>query len=199
MRLEGFPRTITVKDGTALVVRPAQRGDEPALLAFYRSLPPEDRLFLKDDVTTASWAERFLQRIERGEATSLVAEEAGAILAEATLYRPRHGWSTHVGELRVAVASAHRRRGLATALAGLLVRLATDQGADKLIVEVVENQVAALRTFEKLGFRKEAVLRGHVKDIGGSRRDLLILATDVSHIWAAMEALVAETPDHLWG
>jgi RimJ/RimL family protein N-acetyltransferase len=157
-------------------------------------LPQEDRLFLKDDVTTESWAERFIRRIGRGEATSLIAELDGKVLAEATLYRATHGWSTHVGELRVAVARAYRRRGLATALAGLLVRLATDQGVDKFIVEVVENQVGALRTFEKLGFHKEAVLRDHVKDRSGMRRDLLILANDVSHIWAAMEALVADAP-----
>jgi L-amino acid N-acyltransferase YncA len=194
MRLEGFPRSLTLRDGPTLTVRPVKRGDQPALLAFYREMPQEDRLFLKDDVTTESWADRFIRRIERGEALSLVAEKDGAVLAEATLYRPRHGWSAHVGELRVAVARAHRRKGLATALAGMLVKLATDQGADKLIVEVVENQVAALRTFAKLGFQQEAVLRGHVKDIRGGRRDLLILSNDVSHIWAAMEALVADAP-----
>jgi L-amino acid N-acyltransferase YncA len=193
MRLEGFPRSLTLRDGTPFTVRPVKRGDQPALLAFYRELPQEDRLFLKDDVTTESWADRFIRRIERGEALSLVAEKDGAILAEATLYRPRHGWSAHVGELRAAVARSHRRKGLATALAGMLVKVATDQGADKLIVEVVENQVAALRTFAKLGFQQEAVLRGHVKDIRGARRDLLILANDVSHIWAAMEAMVADT------
>jgi len=194
MKLEGFPRTIHLRDGLTLSVRPTAQGDEAALLAFYRELPQEDRLFLKDDVTTASWAERFIRRIGRGEATSLIAELDGKVLAEATLYRATHGWSTHVGEVRVAVARAYRRKGLATALAGLLVKLATDQGADKIIVEVVENQVAALRTFEKLGFHKEAVLRDHVKDRNGIRRDLLILANDVSHIWAAMEALVADTP-----
>ena len=193
MRLEGFPRPLTLRDGTSLTVRPVKRGDQPALLAFYREMPQEDRLFLKDDVTTESWADRFIRRIERGEALSLVAEKDGAILAEATLYRPRHGWSAHVGELRVAVARSHRRRGLATSLAGILVKLATDQGADKIVVEVVENQVAALRTFAKLGFQQEAVLRGHVKDIRGARRDPLILANDVSHIWAAMEALVADS------
>jgi RimJ/RimL family protein N-acetyltransferase len=194
MRLEGFPRTIHLRDGLTLSVRPTGEGDEAVLLDFYRELPQEDRLFLKDDVTTESWAERFIRRIGRGEATSLIAELDGKVLAEATLYRATHGWSTHVGELRVAVARAYRRKGLATALAGLLVRLATDQGVDKFIVEVVENQVAALRTFEKLGFHKEAVLRDHVKDRSGMRRDLLILANDVSHIWAAMEALVADAP-----
>jgi RimJ/RimL family protein N-acetyltransferase len=193
MRLEGFPRPLTLRDGTALTVRPVKAGDQPALLAFYREMPREDRLFLKDDVTTESWADRFIRRIERSEALSLVAETGGQIVAEATLYRPQHGWSVHVGELRVAVAPSHRRKGLATALAGMLVKLATDQGADKIVVEVVENQVPALRIFTRLGFQREAVLRGHVKDIGGARRDLLILSNDVSHIWAAMEALVADS------
>jgi RimJ/RimL family protein N-acetyltransferase len=193
MKLEGFPRSVTLRDGTALTVRPTKRGDQEALLAFYREMPQEDRLFLKDDVTTASWADRFIRRIERNEALSFVAETDGRIVAEATLYRPQHGWSAHVGELRVAVARSHRRRGLATILAGMLVKVATDQGADKIVVEVVENQVPALRTFAKLGFQQEAVLRGHVRDIRGARRDLLILSNDVSHIWAAMEALVADS------
>jgi len=193
MKLEGFPRSVNLRDGTLLTVRPTKRGDQAALLAFYREMPQEDRLFLKDDVTTESWADRFIRRIERNEARSLVAEPDGRIVAEATRYRPQHGWSAHVGELRVAVARPHRRKGLATALAGMLVKLATDQGADKIVVEVVENQVPALRTFAKLGFQQEAVLRGHVRDIRGARRDLLVLSNDVSHIWAAMEALVADS------
>jgi L-amino acid N-acyltransferase YncA len=193
MALEGFPQTITLWDRKTLTVRPTTRGDEKALLAFYRGLPQADRLFLKDDVTTDPWAERFIRRIERGEAVSLVAEKDGVVLAEATLYRPQHGWSTHVGELRVAVARSHRRKGVATALLRLLVKLASDQGVEKIIVEVVENQEAALRTFKKLNFQQEAVLRRHVKDIQGIRRDLLILVNDISHLWAAIEAMVAES------
>lgn len=193
MALEGFPQIITLRDGSTLTARPTRRGDEQALLTFYRGLPQEDRLFLKDDVTTESWAERFIQRIERGEAVSLIAERDGRVQAEATLYRPRHGWSTHVGELRVAVACNYRRKGVATALLRLLVKLATDQGVEKIIVEVVENQVAARRTFEKLSFQQEAVLRAHVKDIRGIRRDLLILVNDSSHIWAAIEAMLADS------
>jgi L-amino acid N-acyltransferase YncA len=193
MTLEGFPHTLTLRDGSKLVIRPTTRGDEQALLTFYRALPEEDRQFLKDDVTTESWAERFIERIERGEAVSLLAEKDGMILAEATLYRARYGWSTHVGELRVAVACSHRGKGLATALVARLVKLATDQGAEKIMVEVVENQAAALRTFGKLGFYKEAVLRAHVKDTGGTRRDLLILVNDIRHIWEAMEALLADS------
>ena len=60
------------------------------------------------------------------------------------------------------------------------------------MIEVVENQAGARRMFRRLGFRQEAVLRGHVKDINGTRRNLVLASTDVSHIWDAMEALVAD-------
>ncbi|HTU00432.1 MAG TPA: GNAT family N-acetyltransferase [Candidatus Sulfotelmatobacter sp.] len=197
MTRQEFPKTITLRDGSTASVRFTAPGDEARLLAFYRELPETDRRFLKDDVTTEAWAARFLRRIERGEVQSLLVEQHGKVVGEATLYRATHGWSAHVAELRIAVAPACRRRGLATILARLLVGLATDQGADKVVVEVVESQVAAIRVVEKLGFRREAVLRGHVKDISGTRRDLLILSTDVSHIWAAMEDLLADSQDHL--
>ena len=61
-----------------------------------------------------------------------------------------------------------------------------------MIIQVVENQVGARKMFRKLGFRQEAVLRGHVKDIHGMKRDLIVGANDVSHIWDAMESLVAD-------
>ena len=57
-------------------------------------------------------------------------------------------------------------------------------------------QIAAQRTFAKLGFHQEAELPGHVKDIHGKKRDLLIYANDVSHIWSAMEALVEDYRPH---
>ena len=189
-----FPRILTLPRGLAVSVRPAAPGDEAALLAFYRALPFEDRLFLKDDVTTDAWAARFMRRIARGEVQSLVAEREGQVVAEATLARPTHGWSVHVAELRVAVARSCHRQGLGTALAGLLLEMAIDEGADKVVVEVIENQIGALQMFRQLGFQPEAVLRRHVKDVSGMRRDLLILAKDLSHAWAAMEALVADIP-----
>jgi RimJ/RimL family protein N-acetyltransferase len=180
--------------GVTVNVRLAGPGDEHALLDFYRTLPLEDRLFLKDDVTTDGWATRFMRRIACGEVRSLIAERDGRVVAEATLARATHGWSVHVAELRVAVARIVRRQGLGSALAGLLVEMAIDEGVDKLVVQVVEHQVAALQVFRKLGFQPEAVLRRHVRDVSGTRRDLLVLANDLSHAWIAMEALIADIP-----
>jgi acetyltransferase len=189
-----FPRVWNLAHGVTVSVRLAGPGDERGLLDFYRTLPRGDRLFLKDDVTAEGWAARFMRRIACGEVRSLIAERDGRVVAEATLARATHGWSAHVAELRVAVARIVRRQGLGSALAGLLVEMAIDEGADKLVVQVVEYQVAALQVFRKLGFQPEAVLRRHVKDVSETRRDLLVLTNDLSHAWVAMEALIAEIP-----
>ena len=81
-------------------------------------------------------------------------------------------------------------------MASTLVKIATDLGIEKIVVNMVENQLGARRTFEKLGFQKEAVLPRHVKDVSGVKRDLIVMANDVSQIWAAMESLVQDYSPH---
>ncbi len=192
MHLEGFPQPVTLRDGTHVVIRPLRAIDGSELLEFYRSFPEEERQFLRDDVSSPEWVDRFLKKVDFEEVVSLVAELDGAVIGETTLYRTRYGWTRHVGEIRVAVAHALRRKGLGTALARTLVKLATNMGIEKMVVQVVENQVAARRTFEKLGFSQEATLRAHVKDVRGMKRDVMVMSNDVSHIWQAMEAMVSD-------
>jgi L-amino acid N-acyltransferase YncA len=95
---------------------------------------------------------------------------------------------------RILGAASPRQRhgGLGSVLARDLVKLAIGLGVEKMIVQMVESQLSARRLFEKLGFRQEAVLRAHVKDIHGIKRDLVIASNDVSHLWEAMEALVSD-------
>ncbi len=195
MALEGFPKKANLRDGSQVLLRPLGFEDAEALLLLYRSLPEEDRLVLRDDVSRTEWSERFLTRVALGDVLSLVAEEDGRMAAEASLYRQRHGWMAHVGELRLSVDRAHRGRGLGFVLARELVRLARDLGLEKLVAQMVETQVAARRVFERLGFAPEAVLRGHVKDGHGQARDLLLLANATDRIWRGLEAAAGQHPE----
>lgn len=196
MALDCFPQTVALRGGAPVTLTPLQPADSGALLAFYGALPEEDRQFLRDDVTSPEWAAGFLRKVEHQDLLSLIARQGNRVVGEGTLYRSGHGWTRHVGELRVAVDASLRRKGLGTALASALVRLATDLGIEKLIIELVDNQLGARRTFEKLGFHREATLPHHVMDSIGVKRDLLIMANDVSQIWAAMEALNQDYAPH---
>lgn len=191
-----LPRTITLQDGRAIELLMLEVSDCLGLVEFYRTLPEQDREVLKDDVTTKEWADRFLRKVATKEIICLVAKDGDKVVGEASLYRTLHGWTRHVGEIRLTIARSHRRQGLGLAMAGTLVKIATDIGIEKLIVSMVENQLGTRRTFEKLGFQKEAVLPRQVKDISGTKRDLIIMANDVSQIWAAMESMIQDYPPH---
>ena len=141
------------------------------------------------DINSPEWGAHHRRYLESGEVISLIARRGDDLVAEATLTRSLRGWSRHVGEIRIACHESVRRQGLGTTLAGDLVKIATELGIEKIVAHVVETQVGARRTFEKLGFRKDAVLTKHVMDLHGAKRDLIILANDVTFIWAAMESL----------
>jgi ribosomal-protein-alanine N-acetyltransferase len=78
----------------------------------------------------------------------LVAEVDGAVVAHATT-----SLAGDIAELqRIAVDAAHRRRGLATALLETGAAGATDGGADRLLLEVREDNVGALAFYVARGF-----------------------------------------------
>jgi|WetSurMetagenome_2_1015567.scaffolds.fasta_scaffold04263_2 ribosomal protein S18 acetylase RimI-like enzyme len=192
MKAEAFLEEVSLHNGAKVVIRSPRAGDEGALLKFFRGLPEEDRLYLGDDVTTPDFVTRYLVQGQSGRMVPLVAEAAGELVGNAALYRRLHGWTTHVGQIRVAVARNFQRQGLGKELARCLVKVAMQHGVDKLVAEVADNQTGAKKAFEALGFKEEALLKGQVKDALGRKRDLCILSNDVSQIWEAMEALSAQ-------
>jgi len=158
MGLGELPLNMSLRDGTPIAISRLGPEGRTGLTAFYASLPEVDRMVLKDDVTTQDWADRFLRKVAEGEVVSILARTGTQVIAEGSLYRCLHGWMRHVGEIRVTVQPARRRQGLGLALAGLLVRIATDFGIEKLVAQMTEAQAGSRRTFEKLGFHPEAIL-----------------------------------------
>jgi len=190
---------VKLRDGSTVVIRRLSAADAKGLQEFFRSLPADDRLFLRDDVTQDAWLERFIRQVDNETLVALVAEHDGTVVGHATLQRALHGWTRHVAEIRVVVARESQRKGLGTALARSVTKLAVGLGLEKMVAHVVENQVGAITAFERLGFVREAVLKNHVKDLRGLKRDLVVLSDDVSHLWSAMEALVSDYSPTLGG
>jgi RimJ/RimL family protein N-acetyltransferase len=161
-----------------------------ALLRFFTELPEGDLTFVKEEVTdpetVRSWAN------DTSPGGRWVAVDGDDVTGYAAV-RPLPGWSDHVGELRLVVASARRGSGLGRELARRALVAAVSSGLSKLVVEVVADDGAALALFTDLGFTGEAVLRDHIRDRGGELRDLMVLAHHVRDTWSGMDAVgVAE-------
>jgi RimJ/RimL family protein N-acetyltransferase len=187
MPLKGFPKQVTLRDQTVVTLRPMVREDKDKLLAFFRRLPPEDRQFLKDDVTRAEIIEAWARDLNYDRVLPILAESEGRVVGDATLHRQEFGWMRHVGEIRVVTDAFFRRRGLASAMAREIFYLALQAGLDKMVAEMVADQVAAIKVFEKLGFQQEARLANHTIDLQGRKHDLVILTTDIPALMQKMQ------------
>jgi ribosomal protein S18 acetylase RimI-like enzyme len=163
-------------------VRRIEPADRPALERFLAALPDADRTFLKEDVgdpdVVATW-------VRPGEARSIAVRDDGEVAGYLAVI-PLHGWSSHVGELRLVVAPDERGQGVGRTLARHAVLEALALDLAKLVVEVIADQEALVAMFRALGFEPEALLADHVRVRSGDLRDLLVLAHSVEQQWASM-------------
>lgn len=190
MELNSYPKRVLLKDGTEVFLRPMVKEDEKELFRFFSSLPEEDRLFLREDVTKEETVRRFAERLNYREILPLLAINNNRVIGDATLHMNLHGWKRHVGEIRMVVARQFQKRGLGTILAKELIKNAINIGLDKIIAEVADRQTGALKAFRKLGFIQEAILKEHILDISGLKRNLIILSNNVGELWRRMEDLM---------
>lgn len=176
---ERFPQGAKLDEGTRVILRPLIPQDEPALIEFFRSIPDEDILYLRDDVRDPEVIKQWCHHLHYEEILPLIAEIEGKIIGDATLHQEKRGWRSHIGTVRVVIHPQYRGRGLATLLVGELVQIALDIGLEKLDAEFMAEQARPIAVFEKLGFVNMAVLPQHVKDLKGESHDLLILVYDL--------------------
>jgi RimJ/RimL family protein N-acetyltransferase len=182
-----YPRTVAVGAGD-VELRFMRAGDEAAVLAFARELPPHDLLFLPRDITHPKVLGAWVREIERGAMTTLLALRGAAVVGCATIVRDPLSWSPHVAELRVVVARAARGQGLGRVLSAAAGELAVATGTEKLVAHMTPDQIGAVTVFETMGYRAEGLLRDHVKDAGGVKHDLVILSLDVERFRARSAA-----------
>ena len=164
-------------------IRPIEACDSPALSGFFERIPESDRTFLKEDVGDPRVLEDWVQP---GTGRTIAVDDGQVVGALAVV--PLHGWSSHVGEIRLVVDPDHRGRGIGRRLARQAVLDAVDMGLGKLVVEVISDQGALIAMFRGLGFEPEALLTDHVRDRSGQTRDLIVLANSVDEQFAALSA-----------
>jgi RimJ/RimL family protein N-acetyltransferase len=163
-------------------------GDEADLLDFARALPVHDLLFLSRDIQEPKVISAWLKSIENGEIASVVARKDGQIIGTTAIVTNKHSWSSHVGEIRVLVGKSARDIGLGRLLIQESFLIGLDLGLEKLTAQMTVDQDGAIKVFEEMGFRTEALLKDHVKDREGTKHDLIILGHDVERFSAQMQA-----------
>ncbi len=195
-RMAALPKRVRLKDGNLLLLRPMLPEDLDSSHRFFLALPEEDRLHLRLDVTDRENVRIRMESTDALEAWRLVALQDEEIVGDATLYQPRYGWMRHTGEIRCIVARPWQGRGLGTFLLNELFQAALRRGVERLFAQVSTGQAAALHILDQLGFRREAVLRKHRRDLRGEAHDVIVMTASLSDLWRRLEDLMHAMDGH---
>jgi L-amino acid N-acyltransferase YncA len=175
----GYARELQLSDGSRVSLKLMEAADKQRVLSFAQSLPPDDLLFLRTDITEPAVVDEWIGNLEKGATVTVLAEAGGTIAGYASLHLDQARWTRRVGEIRVLVGVPYRGAGLGRQLTAQIFKLGQARGLKKMAAMMTPDQLGARAAFEKIGFNVEALLQDWVVDRNGQPRDLLIMSHDL--------------------
>ena len=152
-------RTVELRDGTTVLVRPARTGDAAALQDLFYRMPPEDvftRFFRHLTTLPLSTAEHMTSVSFEDEVTLLAVQGdwgSEQVVGTVSYYRdPTSGRA----DVAFMVDPDWKGRGLGTALRDVVVDVARRRGVVALTADVLAENTAMLRVFRSSGLDVEA-------------------------------------------
>src|SRR5262247_1820981 len=112
-----YPRTFRLDETTMVSFRLMTPADTHRVVTFARSLPEDDLLYLRMDITKLNVVSQWGQNIKEGRTVTVLAEVGINIVGYASLHHDEVTWQRHLGEVRMQVGPGYRSRGLGRALA----------------------------------------------------------------------------------
>ena len=163
-----YPRTVTLPDGRDVTLRLMTRADVDAVLAFARTLDPDELLYLRVNITEPGVVERWValhrDRPHRDSARPRRAMRSRARPACSTTGRAGPGTSARS-------ASRWRRPTAAAGWRALLTDevdwIARTLNLRMLTARMTLDQTAAQGFFRQIGYQREAVLWDYVMTADG--------------------------------
>jgi aminoglycoside 6'-N-acetyltransferase len=156
--------------GPRLVLRPGTRHDAEALHAI-RSQPDVVRWWRSPDPVDVIAAELA----GGGDETVLVIEVGGAVAGAIQYFEETEPDYRHAA-IDIYLAAEHQRQGLGPeAIRVLATYLVDTLGHHRLTIDPAVDNAAAIRAYERVGFRPVGVMRRYERGADGSWHDALLM------------------------
>lgn len=159
---------------------------------FVCAMPGFRKNYFRYDVSDFDRCRDELTSYNGHERWALLAEMDGDIVATGSIDRQPFAWSHHVAELRCTVAPPFTHLGIGRILLHQLVELATNQGIERLFVEVLREHRGAQTKLAGEGFSQEAVRPKYVRDVYGNLHDVVVMSIHLQDVWGRFEEMLYE-------
>jgi len=190
-KLSHYPKKVPIRGGH-VIVRPMVQDDFDRVRLFFVNLPRDDRLFLRHDVTRPEVFSQWFSNLDYANKLPIMALDDEQVVGHALLDGGQRSWSPHVAGIRVVVADGYKKRAVGSVLAREIFDQAILQGYEKAVANMMDTQIAAKKMFERMGFRVEAELKDHVKDLDGKKHNLVIMTCALEDVWEKMADLLQD-------
>src|SRR5206468_3546529 len=114
------------------------------------SLPEDDLLYLRMDITKLNVVAHWAQNLKEGRTVSVLAEVGNEIAGYVSLHHNEVTWQRHLGEVRLQVGPRYRSQGLGRALAGAMMGEARIENLAAFAVALGEEALGPTGTLIKL-------------------------------------------------
>jgi RimJ/RimL family protein N-acetyltransferase len=161
--MKHFDVSYTLRDGTNVSIRNLKETDYTKLWGMCSTLGDETLSQLPP--LNEGLVRRWCEYADDERSIQAVASVRGAggerIVGRAVLTAGGGPTANHRAEFGVLVHDDFQDLGLGTELTGLMVEQAREAGLIKVYLEVYPDNERAIHVYEKLGFRREGVIRSH--------------------------------------
>lgn len=161
-----------------LVIREAGPADWPAIWAIFRSVTAAGDSYAYDEHTSEEAARKLWVE---PPSTGYVAERGGRVVGTFFVRPNQPGRGSHVANGGYMVAADARGRGVASAMCGHSLGVARRQGYRAMQFNyVVSTNTAAVRVWERHGFRAVGRLPGAFRHATLGYVDVLVMYQDLT-------------------
>jgi len=177
-QLTNYRQLVTLSDGLRVLLRPVVSKDRDALVALFAALAPEETQYFRSNVSGQELVADWAEKPDYARVFPLVATVGERLVGNSTLYFGS-GYTRHLAELRIFLATEFRRRGIGTAMIKAQIEIARRLGLNQLVAEVVESRTQVIHAFERLGFERQFTWRDLFMTPEGDTLDMIVL---VNHL-----------------
>ncbi len=175
-----YPKTYEIIGNQQLIVRLMKKKDIKQIIDFFTEIPDNEKIYYRVNMFNQKDLEDYWKtRVLKEKSITLLAFMGDELVGITSLHRASAPPSAQVAYMRLLTSSKYRGRGIASILSSEMFKFALILKVEKLCSEFTTEQELAAQIFEdKLGFKKEAVLKNHVRDSAGKTYDLTIFSSN---------------------
>jgi acetyltransferase len=175
--LASYKKFVTLKNGSRVLIRFLQDGDQTNLIRLFQAAPPEDTRYLNYFSANTQHLDSFLKHVDYSEKIPLTAVELDKEKIIATAFFSRgQGATKHIGEIHcIFVARPFQGMGLGSVLLDECIYLACKVDMICLTAKIVTDLKNSIRAFRNKGFATKTLLESHFLCRNGDLCDVVLM------------------------